>query len=48
MSKDLPFMAKYLVDKIRKDARIDIKKHWKVRNNNYHYNINNRIIERYE
>lgn len=30
MSKDLPFMAKYLVDKIRKDARIDIKKHWKL------------------
>lgn len=38
MSKDLPFMAKYLINKIKKDARIDVKKHWKVRNNNnYHY-----------
>ncbi|XP_016914727.2 phospholipase B1, membrane-associated-like isoform X2 [Apis cerana] len=30
MSKDLPFMAKYLINKIKKDARIDVKKHWKL------------------
>ncbi|XP_076764145.1 phospholipase B1, membrane-associated [Xylocopa sonorina] len=30
MSKDMPFMAKYLVNKIKKDPRIDIKRHWKL------------------
>ncbi|XP_017798889.1 PREDICTED: phospholipase B1, membrane-associated-like [Habropoda laboriosa] len=30
MSKDMPFMAKYLVNRIRNDSRIDINKHWKL------------------
>ncbi|CAK9804109.1 Phospholipase B1, membrane-associated [Anthophora plagiata] len=30
MSKDMPFMAKYLVNRIKNDSRIDIKKHWKL------------------
>lgn len=40
MSKDLPFMAEYLIEKIKKDARIDIKRHWKVRNYYYYYHSN--------
>ncbi|XP_050598545.1 phospholipase B1, membrane-associated-like [Bombus affinis] len=31
MSRDITFMATYLVNKIKEDPRIDIKKHWKVR-----------------
>ena len=31
MSRDITFMATYLVNKIKKDPRIDINKHWKVR-----------------
>ncbi|CAK9829553.1 Phospholipase B1, membrane-associated [Anthophora retusa] len=30
MSKDMPFMAKYLVNRMKNDSRIDIKKHWKL------------------
>ncbi|XP_078037527.1 phospholipase B1, membrane-associated-like [Augochlora pura] len=30
MSRDMPFMAEYLVNKLRKDPRVDIKKHWKL------------------
>lgn len=30
MSRDMPFMAKYLINKMKRDTRIDIKKHWKV------------------
>ncbi|CAL7935960.1 unnamed protein product [Xylocopa violacea] len=30
MSRDMPFMAKYLVDKIKNDTRIDVKRHWKL------------------
>lgn len=42
-------MAEYLIEKIKKDARIDIKRHWKVRNNNnyyyyYHSNMLTRIL----
>lgn len=29
-SRDMPFMAKYLINKMKRDTRIDIKKHWKV------------------
>ncbi|PBC25529.1 Phospholipase B1, membrane-associated [Apis cerana cerana] len=28
-SRDMPFMAKYLINKMKRDTRIDIKKHWK-------------------
>lgn len=31
ISRDMPFMAKHLVNKMRNDPRIDIKRHWKVR-----------------
>ena len=31
MSRDITFMATYLVNKIKEDPRIDIKKHCKVR-----------------
>lgn len=31
MSKDMTFMATYLVNKIKVDPRVDINKHWKVR-----------------
>ncbi|XP_026673230.1 phospholipase B1, membrane-associated-like isoform X2 [Ceratina calcarata] len=30
MSRDMPFMAEYLVKKIKNDPRIDLKKHWKL------------------
>lgn len=30
MSRDMPFMARYLVNKMKKDPRIDMKKHWKL------------------
>ncbi|KAK1121522.1 hypothetical protein K0M31_010321 [Melipona bicolor] len=30
MSRDMPFMAKYLVRRIKNDSRIDVKKHWKL------------------
>ncbi|XP_043592951.1 phospholipase B1, membrane-associated-like isoform X2 [Bombus pyrosoma] len=30
MSRDMPFMAKHLINKIRNDPRINMKKHWKV------------------
>ncbi|XP_053998720.1 phospholipase B1, membrane-associated-like isoform X1 [Hylaeus anthracinus] len=30
MSEDMPFMAKYLVNKIKSNPRIDVKKHWKL------------------
>lgn len=29
MSRDMPFMAKYLINKMKRDTRINIKKHWK-------------------
>ncbi|XP_031370461.1 phospholipase B1, membrane-associated-like [Apis dorsata] len=29
MSRDMPFMAKYLITRMKRDTRIDIKKHWK-------------------
>lgn len=38
MSRDMPFMAKFLVNRIKNDERIDIEKHWKVR-------IINKIID---
>ena len=31
MSRDMTFMATYLVNKIKDDPRVDINKHWKVR-----------------
>lgn len=30
ISRDIPFMAKYLIIRMRHDTRIDINKHWKV------------------
>ncbi|XP_076647793.1 phospholipase B1, membrane-associated isoform X2 [Halictus rubicundus] len=30
MSRDMPFMAEYLVNRLRKDPRVDIKKDWKL------------------
>ncbi|XP_003484539.1 phospholipase B1, membrane-associated-like isoform X1 [Bombus impatiens] len=30
MSRDMPFMAKHLINKIRNDPRINMKKHWKL------------------
>ncbi|XP_076397697.1 phospholipase B1, membrane-associated-like isoform X2 [Megachile rotundata] len=30
MSRDMPFMAKYLVNRMKKDTRINMKKHWKL------------------
>nr|XP_031846513.1 phospholipase B1, membrane-associated-like [Nomia melanderi] len=30
MSRDMPFMAQYLVDKIKKDPRVDMKNNWKM------------------
>ncbi|XP_016914441.2 phospholipase B1, membrane-associated [Apis cerana] len=30
MSRDMPFMAKFLVNRIKNDERIDIEKHWKM------------------
>ncbi|XP_043513435.1 phospholipase B1, membrane-associated-like isoform X1 [Frieseomelitta varia] len=30
MSRDMPFMAKYLVRRIKNDSRIDVKRHWKL------------------
>ncbi|XP_043604738.1 phospholipase B1, membrane-associated-like [Bombus pyrosoma] len=30
MSRDMPFMAKHLVNKMRNDPRINIKRHWKL------------------
>ncbi|XP_043797717.1 phospholipase B1, membrane-associated-like isoform X2 [Apis laboriosa] len=29
ISRDMPFMAKYLITRMKRDTRIDIKKHWK-------------------
>lgn len=31
MSRDMPFMARYLINKIKRSPKINIKKHWKVR-----------------
>lgn len=31
LSMDMPYMAKFLVNRMKKDPRIDIKNHWKVR-----------------
>lgn len=41
MSRDMPFMAKFLVNRIKNDKRINIEKHWKVC-------IINKIIEVHE
>nr|XP_031846649.1 phospholipase B1, membrane-associated-like [Nomia melanderi] len=30
MSRDMPFMAQYLVNRIKKDPRVDMKNHWKM------------------
>ncbi|XP_043526156.1 phospholipase B1, membrane-associated-like isoform X2 [Frieseomelitta varia] len=30
MSKDMPYMAQHLVNKIKNDSRIDVNKHWKL------------------
>ncbi|XP_017881302.1 phospholipase B1, membrane-associated-like [Ceratina calcarata] len=30
ISKDMPFMSKHLVDKMKNDSRIDINRHWKM------------------
>ncbi|KAG6799501.1 phospholipase B1, membrane-associated [Apis mellifera caucasica] len=30
MSRDMPFMAQYLVNRIKNDKRINIEKHWKI------------------
>ncbi|XP_033334973.2 phospholipase B1, membrane-associated [Megalopta genalis] len=30
MSRDMPFMAEYLVNRMRKDPRVDMNKHWKL------------------
>ncbi|XP_076290524.1 phospholipase B1, membrane-associated-like [Lasioglossum baleicum] len=30
MSRDMPFMAEYLINRLRKDPRVDIKKNWKM------------------
>ncbi|XP_076389006.1 phospholipase B1, membrane-associated-like isoform X2 [Megachile rotundata] len=30
MAKDMPFMARYLVDRMKQDPRVNIKKHWKL------------------
>nr|XP_012148652.1 PREDICTED: phospholipase B1, membrane-associated-like isoform X2 [Megachile rotundata] len=30
MAKDMPFMAKYLVDRMKQDSRVKIKEHWKL------------------
>ncbi|XP_031840783.1 phospholipase B1, membrane-associated isoform X2 [Nomia melanderi] len=46
MSRDMPFMAQYLVNKIKKDPRVDMKNHWKmitfmIGNNDFCTNICN-------
>ncbi|XP_015436568.1 PREDICTED: phospholipase B1, membrane-associated-like isoform X2 [Dufourea novaeangliae] len=30
MSRDMPYMAHYLIDRMKKDPRIDMKNHWKL------------------
>lgn len=36
MSKDMPYMAKILLKRIKNDPKIDVKKHWKVNVWQYH------------
>lgn len=31
VSMDMPYMAKFLINRMKKDPRIDINNHWKVR-----------------
>ncbi|XP_076389005.1 phospholipase B1, membrane-associated-like isoform X2 [Megachile rotundata] len=30
MARDMPFMARYLIDRMKQDSRVNIKEHWKL------------------
>lgn len=43
MSRDMPFMAERLVERIKNDPRVNLNKHWKVFHEKF-YNFDKNVI----